>query len=130
MVLVSWERQKLTGRGVVEWNFPLDDSRSVDEKARVWAMVAIAPQALSLPDLDINSGHFADDERQVKLAHDMVLNRPGAIEKWRTDSFLRFNEKPVKRAFNDFSRELWERVTIPGPDAETFIQARIEGWIT
>jgi hypothetical protein len=78
---------------------------------------------------DVETGGYREDTKSLKIAHAMVRNRPDAIDEWTVAAYVRMNEKRAQKAWTDLGRELFHRVTIPGPQAETFIQARLGGWI-
>jgi hypothetical protein len=92
-------------------------------------MIALAPQIVQLRDVDIDRSHYRNDNEQLKIAHAMTGNRPGAIDDWTVAAFVLLNSKRARKVWTDFAHLLYQRTTIPGPEAETFIQARLEGWI-
>jgi hypothetical protein len=115
--------------GQVKWYFPPDDTRTTEELAKARAMIALAPQIVQLRDFGIDRSHYRNDIEQLKIAHAMARNHPGAIDDWMVAAFVLLNTKRAQKAWTDFGRELYQRTTIPGPEAEVFIQARLEGWI-
>ena len=129
--LKSVDRMKLKGdvEGQVKWYFPPDDTRTTEELAKARAMIALAPQIVQLRDFGIDRSHYRNDIEQLKITHAMARNHPGAIDDWMVAAFVLLNTKRAQKAWTDFGRELYQRTTIPGPEAEVFIQARLEGWI-
>jgi hypothetical protein len=112
-------RGKVDGYGHV-WFYPdKDDDRPWPVLAAAEAVVYLAPEvARAYRD----EAELAQDRRQVKELWASLGSPPGWIDARRADALAFVTDPENRKRFTRFARELIDRGSIPGPEAEAFLE--------
>lgn len=112
-------RSKVSGYGHVQFYADQNDIRSWPVLAGAEAIVFLAPEVAGA---FTNEDELGQDRRQVKELWASLGSPPGWIEARRAEALAFVSDAENRKRFTRFARELITRGTIPGPEAEAFLE--------
>jgi hypothetical protein len=112
-------RRKVDGYGHVQFAADKNDDRSWPMLAAAEAVVYLAPEMAGAFAKEFELGQ---DRKQVKELWASLGSPPGWIEARRAEALAFVTDPENVKRFTRFARELITRGTIPGPEAEAFLE--------